>query len=79
MAPVTFHGGPLHGITVDTDGPRPDDAPDGTYRLDGASFVFVPDAELPPAGADEHDTVHVRPAAPEVVETRPRARKVTRR
>ena len=78
MAPVTFHGGPLHGITVDTDGPWPAEV-HGAYQADGPSLVFVPDAELIEGTTEQTDVVHVRPSLPEAVETRPRTRKVTRR
>lgn len=81
MAPVTFHGGPLHGVTVDTDGPWPSEAHDGTYRHDGASFVYEPHPDAAAASQEVHepDVVHVRPAEPVHTEHRPRTRKVTRR
>lgn len=57
MAPVTFHGGPLHGATVDTSGPWPTAEEQARYILDGRSFVYQTAAYSAP------DTVHVRPAA----------------
>lgn len=71
MAPVTFHGGPLNGVTVDADGPQLV-AGAGSYRFEGASLVYVPD--------EGPEVVHVRPAAatPDV-QVRPQARRVTRR
>lgn len=72
MAPVTFHGGPLHGQTVDADlAVEP-----GTYRLDGLSALW----SAPATPVDASDVVHVRPEVPVVeLELRPKRRQVTRR
>lgn len=76
MAPVTFHGGPLHGVTVDADGPELAHG-EGAYRFVGASLVYDPSpALLEPYGATQP---HVRPSEAGEVHVRPRVRKVTRR
>lgn len=70
MAPVTFHGGPLHGQTVDADAA----VEPGTYRLDGLSALW---AAQP---VEDSELVHVRPSGPvDELELRPKRRQVTRR
>lgn len=70
MVPVTFHGGPLDGVTVDAAGL----VAGSTYTLDGHSYLHaVVDEGQEPVQARpaDVDDVQVRPADQSAEQLRP--------